>query len=263
MIVDFQINQGSAPWNRIRESVRAAEEAGFATLWNLDHFSGEMFGSDSMAECFTSLTAWATETSRIGLGTLVTNVNNRHPGLLANVVSTLQDVSDGRLILGIGAGASPSSPWGAEQRALGIEMLPTMAERHARLLDVVTQMRAVWSHDRDESFRGFPVPRVAPPIVAGTNSLALAEIAGRHLDGVNTRFNHPQRAELLAAARRASGDRAGFDVSVWAPFVPEHADPAHPFQDELRAEGVTRLVLFESGVPDPATIARAARYLAG
>ena len=138
-----------------------------------------------------------------------------------------------------------------------------MAERHARLLEVVHQLRALWSEERHESFRGFPMPQVTPPIVAGTNSVALAEIAGRHLDGVNTRFNHPQRAELLAAARRASGGREDFDVSVWAPFTPEHADREHPFQEELRREGVTRLVLFEAGVPDPDTIAGAARYLAG
>lgn len=261
MIIDFQINQGSAPWTRIREAVRAVEEAGFDTLWNLDHFSGEMFGSESMAECFTSLTSWACETETIGLGTLVTNVNNRHPGLLANIVSSLQDVSGGRLRLGIGAGAAPTSPWGAEQRALGIEMLPTMAERHRRLVDSVGTMRSIWRADRDEALRGFPRPAVEPPIIAGTNSVALATIAGRMLDGVNTRFNHPERAALLTAARQAAGDKEGFEVSVWAPFVPEYADPDHVFHRELLAEGVDRLILLEAGAPDPASIASVRRYL--
>lgn len=261
MIVDFQINQGSAPWALVREAVRAVEETGFDTLWNLDHFSGEMFGSDSMAECFTTLTAWACETTTVGLGTLVTNVNNRHPGLLANIVSSLQDVSGGRMRLGVGAGAAPNSPWGAEQRALGIEMLPTMVARHERLVETVSTMRGIWGHDRDESLRGFPRPHVTPPIIVGTNSVALAEIAGRLFDGVNTRFNHPERATLLAAARSASGDRADFDVSVWAPFVPEYADPDHGFHRELVAEGVDRLILLEAGSPDPERIAAVARYL--
>ncbi|MEY3806745.1 MAG: hypothetical protein RIR69_1557, partial [Actinomycetota bacterium] len=53
MILDFQINQGSGSWAQIREAVRAVEETGFDTVWNLDHFSGEMFGADSMFECFT------------------------------------------------------------------------------------------------------------------------------------------------------------------------------------------------------------------
>ena len=99
MIIDLQLNQGSAPWPLLRDAGIAAEEAGFGTLWNLDHFSGAAFGSDSMMECFTSLTAWATTTSTIGLGTLVTNVMNREPGLLANIVSSIQQISDNRLLL--------------------------------------------------------------------------------------------------------------------------------------------------------------------
>lgn len=260
MIIDFQINQGSASWTHIREAVGAVEAAGFDTVWNLDHFSGEMFGGDAMFECFTSLTAWACETSRVNIGTLVTNVNNRHPGLLANIVSTLQDISHGRLILGIGAGAAPKSDWGAEQRALGIEMLPSMAARHSRLIDSVEVMRHLWSDDRDESFKGFPRPVRAPRIIAGTNSIALAKLAGRHLDGVNTRFNHPDRGDIIRAAVEASENKENFDVSVWAPFVPEYADPDHPFHQELVGEGVTRLILFETQRPDLQKIAAMARY---
>ena len=261
VIIDFQINQGAGSWSQIREAVRAVEEAGFSTVWNLDHFSGEMFQSESMFECFTTLTAWACETSRINIGTLVTNINNRHPGLLANIVSTLQDVSDGRLILGVGAGAAPSSPWGAEQRALGIEMLPTMAQRHQRLLTNIETMRHLWSQDRHESFRGFPRPHRTPRVIAGTNSIELATLAGTHLDGVNTRFNHPQRGAIVRAACTAAAHHTDFDVSVWAPFVPEYADPEHSFYKELLAEGVTRLILFESGSPEPARIAAMSRYL--
>lgn len=260
MIIDFQINQGSGPWSLIEESVRAAQEAGFDTLWNLDHFSGEMFQSDTMPECFTTLTAWAHIVPTIKLGTLVTNINNRHPGLLANIVSTLQEVSGGRLTLGVGAGASPKSPWGAEQRALGIDMLPTMSARHHKLLESVEVMRSVWADNRHEDFRGFPRPTVAPRIIAGTNSIGLARIAGEHLDGVNTRWNHPERRDILHAAREASGNRRDLDVSVWAPFVPEYGDPENSLYQELVAEGVTRLVLFEDGRPDPQKIAAMSRY---
>jgi alkanesulfonate monooxygenase SsuD/methylene tetrahydromethanopterin reductase-like flavin-dependent oxidoreductase (luciferase family) len=261
MIIDFQINQGSGPWSLIEESVRAAEEAGFDTLWNLDHFSGEMFQSDTMPECFTTLTTWAHLVSTIKLGTLVTNINNRHPGLLANIVSTLQEVCGGRLTLGIGAGASPNSPWGAEQRALGIEMLPTMRARHEKLLESVQVMRSVWADARHDDFQGFPRPKIAPRIIAGTNSVALARIAGEHLDGVNTRWNHPERRDILDAAREASGHREDLDISVWAPFVPEYGDPDNSLYRELVAEGVTRLVLFENGQPDPQRIAAMSRYL--
>jgi alkanesulfonate monooxygenase SsuD/methylene tetrahydromethanopterin reductase-like flavin-dependent oxidoreductase (luciferase family) len=261
MIIDLQLNQGSAPWPQLRDAAVAAQEAGFGTLWNLDHFSGDMFGAESMLECFTSLTAWAGATSTIGLGTLVTNVMNREPGLLANIVSSVQEVSGGRLILGVGAGAAPNSSFGAEQAALGISLLPTMAQRHERLVEVIAVMRELWAHDRHEKFAGFPRPSVQPPIVVGVNSMALAQRAGQFANGVNTRFNHPERAQLLAAAVAASGHRSDFDVSVWSWFVPEYADPDHSFYKELEAEGVTRLIMFEREAPNVDAIAAVSRYL--
>ena len=261
MIIDLQLNQGSAPWPLLREAGIAAEEAGFGTLWNLDHFSGAAFDSDSMMECFTSLTAWATATSTIGLGTLVTNVMNREPGLLANIVSSIQQISGNRLTLGIGAGAAPNTNFSAEQDALGISLLPKMADRHNRLVDVVDTMRSIWATDRDERFVGFPRPVKQPPIIVGVNSVALAIRSGQMTDGVNTRFNHPERATLLAAARDASGNRSDFDSSVWSWFEPEYADAEHPFHKELAAEGVTRLIMFQRGAPDVAAIASTAKYL--
>ena len=261
MIVDLQLNQGSAPWPLLRDAGIAAEEAGFGTLWNLDHFSGAAFGSDSMMECFTSLTAWATTTTTIGLGTLVTNVMNREPGLLANIVSSIQQISGNRFTLGIGAGAAPNTNFSAEQDALGISLLPKMADRHNRLVEVVDTMRSIWAADRDDRFVGFPRPAKQPAIIVGVNSMALAVRAGQKTDGVNTRFNHPERAALLATAREASGNRSDFDASVWSWFEPEYADTDHPFHKELVAEGVTRLIMFQRGVPDVATIAATAKYL--
>jgi alkanesulfonate monooxygenase SsuD/methylene tetrahydromethanopterin reductase-like flavin-dependent oxidoreductase (luciferase family) len=261
LVIDLQLNQGSAPWSLLREAGSAAEEAGFNTLWNLDHFSGKVFDSDSMMECFTSLTAWAAATSTIGLGTLVTNVMNREPGLLANIVSSIQQISHNRLTLGIGAGAAPNTMFSAEQDALEISLLPKMSDRHNRLVEVVDIMRSIWANDRDQRFEGFPRPDKEPPIIVGVNSMALARRAGEIADGVNTRFNHPERASLIAAAIEASGHRPGFDASVWSWFKPEYADTEHPFHKELVAEGVTRLIMFERGAPDVAAIASTAKYL--
>ena len=261
MLIDLQLNQGSAPWPLLRDASIAAEEAGFSTLWNLDHFSGAAFDSDSMMECFTSLTAWATTTSSIGLGTLVTNVMNRKPGLLANIVSSIQQISGNRLILGIGAGAAPNTNFSAEQDALSISLLPKMTDRHNRLVEVVETMQSIWAIDREERFVGFPRPAKQPPIIVGVNSMALAVRSGQMADGVNTRFNHPERAALLAAAREASGNRHGFDFSVWSWFEPEYADADHPLHKELVAEGVTRLIMFQRGAPDVGAISATAKYL--
>jgi alkanesulfonate monooxygenase SsuD/methylene tetrahydromethanopterin reductase-like flavin-dependent oxidoreductase (luciferase family) len=161
----------------------------------------------------------------------------------------------------VGAGAAPNSAFGAEQAALGISLLPTMAQRHERLVEVVAVMRELWAHDRHEKFAGFPRPSVQPPIVVGVNSMALAQRAGQFADGVNTRFNHPERAQLLAAAVAASGGRSDFDVSVWSWFVPEYADPENSFYKELEAEGVTRLIMFEREAPNIDAIAAVSRYL--
>ena len=186
---------------------------------------------------------------------------NREPGLLANIVSSIQEISGNRLILGIGAGAAPNTNFSAEQDALGISLLPKMADRHNRLVDVVDTMRSMWAKNRDERFVGFPRPAKQPPIIVGVNSMALAVRSGQMADGVNTRFNHPERAEFFAAAREASGNRPDFDVSVWSWFEPEYADADHPFHKELAADGVTRLIMFQRGAPDVAAITATAKYL--
>jgi alkanesulfonate monooxygenase SsuD/methylene tetrahydromethanopterin reductase-like flavin-dependent oxidoreductase (luciferase family) len=165
------------------------------------------------------------------------------------------------LTLGIGAGAAPNTNFSAEQDALGISLLPKMADRHNRLVEVVDTMRSIWAIDRDERFAGFPRPVKQPPIIVGVNSMALAVRSGQMADGVNTRFNHPERVALLAAAREASGNRPDFDSSVWSWFEPEYADADHPFHKELAADGVTRLIMLQRGAPDVAAIAATAQYL--
>lgn len=260
VIVDIQFNQGAADWSRMRELVLAAEEAGFGTLWNLDHFSGTMFGADSMNECFSSLAAWAAVTSTVKVGTLVANVTNRSPGLLAVSAATIHDVSGGRFTLGVGAGAAPGSPWGAEQEALGIPLLPRMADRHARLAEVVGEMRAILSPDRDPALAGFPVVSPAFPVIVGVNSLSLAEYAGRNCDGVNVGFHHGKRGEFVRAAREAAAGKP-FDASVWDFFSPEMCDPAHPANSAHEAMGIDHVILLVKGAPAPEVIAGCARYL--
>ena len=142
MIVDIQFNQGHYTWPELREAARAAEDAGFSTLWISDHLAGEVMAAASMPECFTLLGALAEATSTIGLGVLVANVGTRHAAVFANSAATAQNISGGRFILGLGAGASPSSPFASELHAIEMPIPATMAERHARVektLDVTVE----------------------------------------------------------------------------------------------------------------------------
>jgi hypothetical protein len=75
------------------------------------------------------------------------------------------------------------------------------------------------------------------------------------------RFNHPQRGEFIEAARTASADRSDFEVSVWAPFNAEFADPDHELHKELAGEGVTRLILLMSDVVNVDAITSVKKYL--
>jgi alkanesulfonate monooxygenase SsuD/methylene tetrahydromethanopterin reductase-like flavin-dependent oxidoreductase (luciferase family) len=112
MKTDLLLIPMSARWADMRAAALAAEEAGFDGLWTWDHLRDPDGGSGpGVPEAWTVLTALAEVTRRLMLGPLVLNVANRHPGVLANMAATLQTISGGRLILGIGAGGSRRTPY--------------------------------------------------------------------------------------------------------------------------------------------------------
>ncbi len=107
-----------------RTSWRGAEELGFHAAYTYDHLSWRTFRDGPWFGAVPTLTAAATATTRIRLGTLVTNPNFRHPVTLAKDLITLDDLSDGRITLGIGAGTSGfdaavlgQEPWTPRERA--------------------------------------------------------------------------------------------------------------------------------------------------
>jgi alkanesulfonate monooxygenase SsuD/methylene tetrahydromethanopterin reductase-like flavin-dependent oxidoreductase (luciferase family) len=263
VIIDIQLNQGAATWSQLHDAVRVAESAGFSTVWIADHLSGGVMDAPSMPECFTVLGAIAASTSTIGLGSLVANVGNRHPGVLANVAATVQQISHGRFILGLGAGASPASVFAAEQLALGIAIPSSMKARHERLVATLDTIDELWSPTRRSELATFPLPDPRPPIILGVNSRELARQAGMRTDGVNIRAGHPQCAEILASAISSakSSGRTGFIVSVWDWFDDELLDTKSPKRRELEKSGVNRLILLMRGAPDIAQIRRAASRL--
>src|SRR6202035_1998288 len=114
----------------VAEVARTAEESGYDSVWVMDHFYQlPALGGppQPMLESYTLLGGLAARTSRVRLGTLVTGVTYRNPALLAKIVTTLDVISSGRAMLGIGA-----AWYDVEHEGLGFDF-PPAGERLARL----------------------------------------------------------------------------------------------------------------------------------
>ncbi|HEX3508246.1 MAG TPA: LLM class F420-dependent oxidoreductase [Candidatus Dormibacteraeota bacterium] len=155
-------------FDRVAKSAQAAEKAGFGLVTVMDHFyqiGGIGPETDPMMEAYTTLSALATQTSRVLLGTLVTGVTYRNPALLVKQVTTLDVISKGRAILGIGAAWNES-----EHIGYGIEF-PPIGQRMDRLDEALTIAKLMFTQDRP-SFEGryYKIDRalnVPRPVQAG------------------------------------------------------------------------------------------------
>jgi len=213
-----QIGRKAGP-EAIRRAAIQAEELGFADAWTSEHIIVPKGASYPPSPIFydpvLTLTWAAAFTKRIGLGTSVLVLPMRHPLPLAKELATLQNLSEGRLILGAGVG------WlEAEFAALGVPF----RERGRRMDEGIAMMRAVWREDPVsfaagtipaviEEMRSLPQPAKPIPIWIGGSSEAALERALR-LDGWHGSRVSPTEAAPIAKRLRAERPEPGFAISV-------------------------------------------------
>lgn len=229
------------PWEATRVAALATEEAGFDSAWVYDHLLFR-FGTDptqGIHEAWTVLSAMAAITSRVELGILVLAMPFRNPALLAKMAATFEDISGGRLILGVGCGWNEPEfdafgfPFdhrvGRFEEALSI-LVPAVREGR-------TSFSGRWHAANDlEIVPGYSRPdgERTPLLIAGRGPRML-DLVVKHADIWNTAWlgpasQLPPRMEGLSAALAAAGrDPASLEITVGINVVlPEYADEEHP-----------------------------------
>ncbi len=199
------------------DSARRLEAAGFAGVWAWDHFVSRGRLDDPVLECWSMLAATAAVTSRIRVGSFVTNVMNRHPAVLARIVGSVAAIAPARVELGIGIGGHP-----AEHVAYGIDFPPAV-DRARHLEDAIATIRGLWTGgpvDLDRptiTLRGahaFPVPRPLPRIIIGGETPAGARLAARLGDGWTCFADRFEALSPVFLGALAEAGRSRSDVAV-------------------------------------------------
>ena len=177
----------------LRRIAIEAEEAGFTSVWLMDHFRQiPMFGPPwhDMLESWTTLAYLAAVTERVTLGTLVTGVTYRNIGHLAKIVATLDVLSGGRAVCGLGAA------WYADEHLAYGYPFPPLAERYALLEDALVALPLLWGPGHppfagrtitlpDTTCYPRPLQERVPILVGGNGEQRTLALAARYADACN------------------------------------------------------------------------------
>lgn len=186
------------PWNDVLDAALYAERTGWHGVWVADHFMPN--GDDRsgpMNECLALLAGLAVATSRVRIGSMVLGNTYRHPAVVAKQAATLDQMSDGRFVLGIGAGWQVN-----EHEAYGIE-LPPVRERLARFEEACQVFTGLLGQERT-TFDGThyrlgdaplePKPKELPILIGAAGEKVALGIVARYADEWN-HWGLPELAE--------------------------------------------------------------------
>jgi len=240
-------------WSESERRWRQADEWGFDHAWTYDHLGWRDLVDGPWFDSMATLTAAATVTSRIRLGTLVASPNFRHPASFARQVTTVDDVSGGRLLLGVGAGGI-----GFDATVLGGETLPPRqrVDRFAEfteLLDLIlredgTTWRGEWFAAVDARNNPGCVQQPRVPFVVAANGPRSMRLAARFGQGwVTTGLGGDDLESWWSSVADLAGrmdealERAGRDRATLDRYLSLDAAPAFSLSSaDFLAEQVAR-----------------------
>jgi F420-dependent oxidoreductase-like protein len=200
--------QQGLSYDELARAVRHAEAVGFEAFFRSDHY-GSFPGADDhpTTDAWTTLGGLARETTRIRLGTLVSPVTFRHPGSLAKQVVTVDEMSGGRVEVGVGSGWNES-----EHAQLGLSF-PPVGERFDMLEEELEILHGLWREPDGWSFEGRhwqirgaharprPVQQPHPPIIVGAGGKPRSiRMAARWADEYNVNGVDPDQARSIRRA---------------------------------------------------------------
>ena len=248
-----QLWPSSTSWSDFRDAAIAAEESGWDSVWTWDHLLA-IFGpwEQPIFEGYTSLAAIAPLTKRARLGLMVGANTFRNPGLTAKIATTLDHVSDGRAVLGIGG-----AWFEREHDAFGIDFGASPGERLDRLDESVMLMRRLFDGERvthEGRFYKFdaalcrprPIQQKLPILIGGSGPRKTLRTTARYADAWNTSGTVDKVRQSLATLKQHCADvgRDPREIELTISF------PIVIRDDASTAEQAFRQVLAHNGAAD-------------